>query len=347
MIVALRTYKHRIAFAIALSALVHALLLWGPHLRIPTPDAELHPLTARLEPLPDRPRTTPAKPASKPKTAQVVAKPADQAALVSASAVAVAETIVPSETPSSVDSDTTHAPEAADAAAQPSVTPSETSSNKPALLPKHAQLIFAVYRGEKGMYVGEVQHRLDITDQRYSIIAATRTAGLARWFKSYSLNQSSIGTVDAEGLRPENFAEEKNDSGMQQGISASFDWGAHVLHFSDGSSTPLGDTAQDALSMLYQLSLTPLNLEFIDLSMSNGRKLENYRLEIAVNETTETALGTLHTIHLRKMRTAGEAGVEIWLAREYRMLPVKMQYIEPDGTIAATISITDIRVSDE
>jgi hypothetical protein len=293
------------------------------------------PLTARLEPLPDRPKSAPAKAASKPKVAQVAAKPADQLAPVSASSVAVAETIAASDTPVST--------EAALAAAQPGEAPGQ----KPALLPKHAQLVFSVYRGENGMYVGEVQHRLDITDLRYSIIAATRTAGVARWFKSYNLNQSSMGTVSENGLRPENFVEEKNDSGVQQEVSASFDWNAHVLHFSDGSSTTLGDTAQDALSMLYQLSLTPLNQEFIDLSMSNGRKLENYRLEIAVNETTETALGVLHTIHLRKMRPAGESGVEIWLAREYRMLPVKMQYIEPDGTISATISITDIRVSDE
>lgn len=344
MIRELRPYQRHFAYALTLSVLAHVMLLWWPHLHLPAVDADLHPLTARLEPLPDRPRT---QPAPKPRLAQIAAPPIDKPEPISASVATAGEIVAPSSTPATTELNAASSPAATEATALPSVTPSPVPSSIPALLPKHAQLIFAVHRGENGMYVGEVQHRLDISDNRYSIIATTRTAGVARWFKSYNLNQSSIGTVNEKGLRPENFVEEKNDSGTQQDISASFDWNAHALHFSDGSSAPLGDAAQDALSMLYQLSLTPANLEFIDLGMSNGRKLENYRLEIAVNETTETAMGTLHAMHLRKVRPAGEAGMEIWLAREYRMLPVKMQYIEPDGTVSATISITDIRVSDE
>lgn len=347
MIAALRPYQRRIAYAIALSVLAHVLLLWWPHLHLPAVDADLHPLTARLEPLPDRPKTKPAPKPPKPRRAQIAAPSIDKPAPISASAVAAAETVAASSTPATTELDAASAPAAAEATALPSVTPSPAPSSKPALLPKHAQLIFAVHRGENGMYVGEVQHRLDISDNRYSIIASTRTAGVARWFKSYNLNQSSIGTVSLSGLQPESFVEEKNDSGNLTQSTARFDWTAHVVHFSDGGESELGATAQDTLSLLYQFSALSLRGELVALNICNGRKLEQYLLEIVTEEITPTSMGDLRTLHLRKLHTPGEAGLDIWLGREYRMLPVKMQYIEPDGTVAATITITDIRVSDE
>ncbi|HEY6094366.1 MAG TPA: DUF3108 domain-containing protein [Gallionellaceae bacterium] len=263
---------------------------------------------------------------------------------LSASAVVVAEAATPTIAPSAPLAASTMAAASSPAAAE--AAPANGNS-KPALLPRHAQLVFAVRRGENGLYVGEIQHRLDISDARYSVVSATRTAGLARWFKSYNLNQSSIGTVTAAGLHPESFAEEKNDSGNVHNLSASFDWNAHLLHFSEGGDSPLDDGAQDSLSVLYQLALLPLNSKTVEVSISNGRKLERYALQITADETIATVMGPLRTIHLHKLHAQGESGMEIWLAMEYRLLPVKMQYVEPDGSVAATITITDIRVSDE
>jgi hypothetical protein len=36
-------------------------------------------------------------------------------------------------------------------------------------------------------------------------------------------------------------------------------------------------------------------------------------------------------IHLVKQRAAGETATEIWLAREHRLMPVKMRIVEDDG----------------
>jgi hypothetical protein len=38
--------------------------------------------------------------------------------------------------------------------------------------------------------------------------------------------------------------------------------------------------------------------------------------------------------------------MEIWLGLEYRMLPVKVRYIERSGDVAAEAVISDIRVAD-
>ncbi len=333
----LRISTRRIALAIALSALVHGFLLWLPHVTLPHFSEQLPQLTAKLEPLPNL-APLPAR-KRKPKAATVPALPSSKTAPLAASAVAATETIAASAVIAAE-------PVAASAAAATDTAAPATTATHP-LLPKHAQLVFSVRKGVDGFHVGEVQHNLDIIDGRYTIQASTRTTGLARLFKSYNLNQSSSGTVSAQGLRPQIFSEEKNDSGSLQTLTANFDWDAHVLHFSLGGVSPLGEGAQDSLSILYQLAQLPLRVELLPVTISNGKKLENYQLAIATEETIPSALGALSTVHLRKQRQPGEAGLQIWLAREYRLLPVKIQYSEPDGTVAATIIITDIRVSDE
>ena len=325
--------KHRIAFAITLSALVHGLMLWLPHIKLPHFEEQLPTLTAKLEPLPHVAPPQPLK--RKPKPATVPAPLANAPAPLPASAVAATETVAASAVDATVTSEQTLLAE----------TNAPVTNANP--LPQHAQLLFAVRKGTDGFQVGEVQHRLDIADGRYTLQSSTKTTGLARVFKSYNLNQSSSGTASAQGLRPVSFAEEKNDSGSVETLTASFDWDAHMLQFSHGGDSPLSEGAQDSLSILYQLSQLQLRAEMLRVTISNGKKLENYTLEIGSGETISTALGELHTVHLRKLRQQGESGLEIWLAMEYRLLPVKIQYREPDGTVAATIIITDIRVSDK
>jgi Protein of unknown function (DUF3108) len=329
----LRTPIRRIALAIALSALMHILILWLPRITLPHFEQQLPQLQAKLEPLPNiaapQPRKRQPKPATVPAPLQKSPAPLP-ASSVEASVAASAPVATATEEQTPV-------------AEPPAASPTAPLPR----IPAHAQLSFEVRRGTDGFQLGEVQHRLDIADGRYTIQASTRTTGLASLFKSYSLNQTSNGTASAQGLRPGSFTEEKNDSGNVETLTASFDWDEHLAHFSHGGDSPLSENTQDALSILYQLSQLPLRGEFFRISIGNGKKLENYLLEIVSGETISTALGDLATVHLRKKREPGESGVEIWLGMEYRLLPVKMQYLEPDGTVAATIIITDIRVSDD
>ena len=332
----LRTYAHRIVLALLFSALVHALVIWLPDLKLPSFKAPLPQLTAKLEALPDiaahpLPKTKP-----KPKPATPPPPPENIPASLPASAVVLVEPAASAPT----DTDTLESQPVAE-------VPTAPSAATPPRLPIHAQLHFAVNKGTDGFKLGEVQHQLDIIDGRYTIESSTQTSGLARLFKSYNLNQASNGTVSALGLRPDIFFEEKNDSGRAQTVSAMFDWNAHRLYFSEGGESTLTDQTQDALSILYQLSQLSLKVEIVPVSISNGKKLENYQLEVASNEILSTALGDLHTVHLRKRHAPGESGLEIWLAMEYRLLPVKMQYLESDGSVVASITITNIRVANE
>lgn len=323
----------RIALALALSLLIHVALLFGPTLiQLAPVEIALPPLTAKLEPLPKGV----AKPAHKPKP-RVSAKP------VPPPEPAAPAEPAPPETPA--------APEAVSPPAetvQAALTEVAHEETKPAHpLPKHAQLTFIAYKGTS-FQVGEARHRLEIKDDKsYTLQVGMNTTGIASLFKTFELNQQSSGTVSAQGLRPDLFSENKLTAKGKQTLSVEFDWDNKQLAFSAGNSAALPDQTQDILSFLYQFSQMPLDQTPLPMHVSNGRKLENYQIEIGAEEEIQTRLGKLRVLPLHKVHAPGEEGLEIWLGLEYRLLPVKVRQIDRNGEIAGELVISDIRVSDE
>ncbi len=66
--------------------------------------------------------------------------------------------------------------------------------------------------------------------------------------------------------------------------------------------------------------------------MTNGKKIEHYRYELAGRETLATPLGNIDTLHLVKQRDPGENGIEVWLAADRHLFPVKLLILENDGS---------------
>ena len=343
MIAALRKPVFRIALALVLSIFLHSSVMWAPDMRLPHQEVVLPPLTARLEPLilPVVVPKPPPKPAPKPKKIRPP-EPKAEPASPSQSAVIPATTLAEQEEAAVAEPEFVPNVETI----PPAVAAAEPVAQHP--LPKHAQLDFAVYQGSSASFmIGEVHHTLEITDGRYMLKSVTKTTGLAGFFKSYLLTQSSRGMAGNKGLQPEIFEEEKISSGSTQKLNVMFDWTAQTLQFSDGAETELPADAQDTLSMLYQLSQFSMHREIVPLTISNGKKLEKYELEIGPQEEIITPLGRLRALHLRKLHSQGEEGFEIWLGLEYRMLPVKFRHIDRSGEVAGEALIVGIRIADE
>lgn len=342
-----RTPVQRIFAAIALSALLHALLLWLPDIRLPTSDAPLPLLTAKLITLPKHPPKPRHRTAEHPHTPSPRPLEATPAIPLPASSVDIASASLPTDALLA---------ESAVLAASEVVAQSATavadnyalSSDHAPALPRHAQLLFVAYLGTHGLYLGEIRHRLETTAGHYTLHAETETNGLVRLLKRFSTIQDSRGTLlTPGGLRPDEFSEVKSNSGEVTRSIARFDWDTHEISFAAGNKTRLPEGAQDILSFLYQLSQLPYELENLPLAISNGRKLERYRLEVVGEEDIYTPMGKLHTLHLRKLRDPDEEGAEIWLGLEYRLLPVKFRHIDRNGDISGEIAIKEIRIADE
>jgi len=331
----LRTPTSRIALAIALSALAHAIALLAPLVRLPPAQAPLPPLTAKLEPLPRtaaRP-APPKKPKPRPRPVQPVAtepppinRPGDE---------------IPQEEQPPAD--------AVQRLHEPNEPPVEEVQETPPAhpLPRQAELVFVAYKGAD-LPVGEMRHRLEIdSDKRYTLKVGMSTTGLASLFKRYESEQQSSGTLTPHGLRPARYSETKRTSGGEESAEASFAWNARVLSFSGGNSLQLPEQAQDIVSFLYQLSQLPLDKGMIPMHISNGRKLERYELVVGEEEMIQTRLGRLRALPVRKARKQGEEGLEVWLGLEYRLLPVKIRLLDRSGQIAGEMVVAEIRVADE
>lgn len=349
MIAALRIPARRIAFAVALSVLAHAAILWLPRVQLPHHDQPPLPLTAKLEALQKaEPKTVIAEPRKKQKRTQSP-KPPTQTPAAYNEPSAPAD-IVPDAPPPPVAEAAAVAetPDIAEAAPAVDAVPVEAADAPmaTALLPKQALLTFAVYKGLDHFMIGEVQHQLEIGGDGYTLYAVTRTVGLAKLFKDLQIIQISRGKTGRQGLRPEVFEEERIEGGSKQSLNAAFDWPLQKLRFSHGGETTLPPDAQDILSIFYQLAQLPMNRETIPIFVSNGKKLEKYEFKIEAEEEITTPMGKLRSLPLRKLHAPNEDGFEIWLGLEYQLLPIKIRIIERSGEAAGEIVISSIRIAD-
>jgi hypothetical protein len=333
----LDTLARRIAFAFAVSLLVHGILLWGSNLQLPHFNAALPPLIAKLEALPT---ATQAKTKPKHKAKPAVQDPAPEP---------LPEVATPPQDFPLAASEPSAASEPV-AASAPAEAPTLASEGDKVVerppLPRRAQLTFAINKGINGFRVGEAVHTLEIDDGHYVLHSVTKTVGLVKLFKSYELTQYSSGNYNKYGLQPEQFFEERKESSSTLRNTAEFDHAAQLARFSQGGDAALPPDTQDILSIMYQFP--PLQgIKTADVSVSNGRKIEHYEFAIVTDEEIDTALGKLLTVRLSKLHGPNQEGLEIWLAREYRLFPVKMRFIERNGEVTGEAVITDIRVSEE
>ena len=327
-----------IVLAILLSVLIHLALLFTPMIELAPTEIPLPPLQAKLEDLPKlapvaapkRPATP--KPKPKPKVAEPLPTPPAEPSVEESSAPQAPEPSVAEDTPEEV---------------QPVAAPVELPPPSAHPLPKHAQLTFSVYKSGTSFAIGEAQHRLDIDDQQhYTIRTSATTTGVVRLLKRFEMVQTSTGTLTSYGLQPSKFVEDKITSDGTDTHVADFDWSANTVHFSAGNSAALPKTSQDIVSFMYQLSQLPWNVNPLSIPISNGKKLEHYQIEVGEEELIDTPMGKLRAIPMRKVHAPNEEGLNIWLAVEYRLLPIKITQLERDGSVAGLMLISDIRVAD-
>jgi len=313
----LRTPARRIALAIALSVLIHAVILWLPYITLPQAKVQLPPLSVRLEPLP--------------KPVEIIAEKPEHAKPVPANAMTKSD-----------DSASTQPASKSMAAMNRT---EQTTATQP--FPKHLQLTFTVYKGKDGYRTGEILQQLDISVGRYTLKSVRQTSGLASLRSDDRIIRTSHGKIDERGLWPETFEEEKITAGNKQDRQSTFDRTSGKLRFSNGSESELPADAQDSLSFLYQLSQIPMTEEYFPLPVSDGAQLRQYQIEIGSKEDITTPMGKLRALHLRSMHARGEAYFEIWLGLQYRLLPVKFSQVDSLGNVTEEMVISGIRAKDE
>lgn len=192
-----------------------------------------------------------------------------------------------------------------------------------------------------------MQQQLDISGDKYTLQSLQRSSGLASLAGGVQITRISRGHIGEHGLRPDSYEEERLDGDERKNIKASFDWKTQRINFSHGSMTELPASTQDVLSLTYQMGLLNVRGETVPVSSSDGEMVEQYEFEIGHDDALPTPMGELRTLRLRKIHREDEPYFEIWLALDYRLLPVKLRHVSSTGTTLEEQVISAIRIMDE
>ena len=198
--------------------------------------------------------------------------------------------------------------------------------------PQAVSVSYEVFRN--GRRVAVMNESFEANDGSYRIVSESRAVGLLALFERRPLRLTSSGRLTAAGLRPQRFEGKRGDRDSRQ-VRADFDWqGKRLTIARDGNTDtlPLPPGTQDRLSLMYQfMFIAPDRSQGLEFSMTNGRKLDQYRYTVHSGVEIDTPLGRMATVHLVKQHRPDESGAEIWLAPQHRYLPIKMLILEEDG----------------
>lgn len=198
--------------------------------------------------------------------------------------------------------------------------------------PQKVQIDFAVTSGS--MQLGEGHDFLEHDGRKYSVVSETKTVGVAALFYKINIRRESRGSLTASGMRPLRF-EENNSRKPRR--AADFDWDAGQVKLTDGEkieTVPLSANTFDPTSLPYAFAFAQSNQESMKVFVADGRRLTDYEYRIIGKETLKTPLGELETLHFQKVREADDKrGLEFWLSVDRHFLPVKIRYVEKNGTM--------------
>jgi len=205
--------------------------------------------------------------------------------------------------------------------------------------PKRVEIDFQLFRGKPGSgSVGRVKQVFQLEqDNRYMLHSVAEASGLVSLFVAGRFEERSEGMVTARGLVPVSFRQQRGSPDKVQ--VASFDWASHTVALEAGTRlnvVDVPDGAQDMLSFMYQFMFVP-PLDEMRITVANGRKLRTYAYNFEGEEQVETRLGSLRAWHIAKAAAEGEEKTDLWLAMDYRFLPVKIRQTDKDGTVTEQV----------
>ncbi len=175
--------------------------------------------------------------------------------------------------------------------------------------------------------------QLTQNNSQYQIESFTAPKGLAALFIS-NLTQKSVGNFTSKGLQPLQYDYQFGDK-ADKTYRATFDWQREKLSMTTIKGTQivnLTNGAQDLLSFMYQLMYVP-PLNNLQFNITNGKKFAMYSYLFEGEESVDTKMGALNTVHIARENDDHDEKTDLWLATDYQYLPVKIRKTEKNGKV--------------
>ncbi|MGP1716972.1 MAG: DUF3108 domain-containing protein [Methylophilus sp.] len=154
-----------------------------------------------------------------------------------------------------------------------------------------------------------------------------------------TLEQQSRGDIGPHGLKP-HFYRYAFGNKTDKIYEANLDWETNSITLKTAKGeqrTDLPQNTQDILSFMYQFMFVP-PLQEMQVALTNGRRLNTYQYAFEGEDTMVIADQTIHTVHIAHSRGETDEKIELWLASDYRYVPVKIRKQEKNGMVIEQVA---------
>ncbi len=338
------TPRARLAATALASLALHALVIAGNWLPVPQPVDALRPLEARLAPLPE-PKADAARPRARaPRHAAPVPVPPV------VSVAAVGPPLPPEPQAEAAPAEFAAPQPTAPEPPQQLALAAESSAAIVRNLPRRGRITFTLLYGEDRAYIGKVVQSWEAQAGTYSIASEAETGGIVELFRPQRLRHVSKGSITAQGLRPDVFLVSRTRRGQTEASQARFNWNTGSLAYGNARephSAALPAGTQDLMSFIYQFVLAPPVPGRHRVPITSGSRFEVYDIDVSNEISIETPIGTLKALPVRQVPRPGAESMELWLAADYRYLPVRIRHFDREGRYSGEQMVSEIRISEE
>jgi len=202
-------------------------------------------------------------------------------------------------------------------------------------LPESAKVEYLVYYGEERFQAGRALYLWEMSGDRYVLYNMVEATGLVSLFLPGQLVQESEGQVLADGLRPERYVAQRGTARRSETVDFDWDAGTAVLARNGASSpVPILPGVQDPASVIQQLAFFAGSGAGVQaVVVADPRKVRQHDVQIVAQEMLDTPAGLIPTVHLRKEIREDSARVDVWLATERFLVPVKVRFRDRRGKL--------------
>lgn len=199
---------------------------------------------------------------------------------------------------------------------------------------------FSVYVNAEKTPAGraKIEYVQEDDGQQYALYWVVEGRGLLKLLYP-TLEQQSHGDIDQHGLKPHTYRYAFGDRASKI-YEAAFDWENNVITLKTSKGEQQQDLprdTQDILSFMYQFMFVP-PLQEMHVTLTNGRRLHAYQYEFEGEDSLVINDQTIETVHIAHTRGESDEKIELWLAKDYRYVPVKIRKLEKNGMVIEQIA---------
>jgi uncharacterized protein DUF3108 len=180
---------------------------------------------------------------------------------------------------------------------------------------------------QDGRVLADVVEVLELGGGRYQITETSKGRGMYSLLGS--MKRTSRGLVDARGVRPLEFIDERPGWRDSRAV---FDWQARTvtMHHKQAQRTePMPADMQDRLSFMLSFALFPPKGASVTYNIADSKGLSVHVYRLAGQEKLRLPAGEFQTIKL--VRSRENESAEVWLAKELGNFPVRVVVVYKDG----------------